>query len=88
MLPIVKEEIIDSLWEQFQKQGVEYTLDILEDMEKENPNLTEAIRNTIDHAANIIGKSEQQVTDIANNMCLLAASVYNALKQQSICDEL
>ena len=92
-MPLVSEEVIDSIREQAVR-AVEmnklYSVDVMQEMKEENPHLAAAIRDTVSMFAEEFGldinnpKEYSMLLNIAN----LAVSVYSSIKQQIICDEL
>ena len=92
-MPLVSEAIIDSIRTQSMRHLDDnslYCMDVLKDIKDENPNLAAAIKDTI-----MLMCKECEI-NIENprgfylmvNVANLAVSVYQAIKQQIICDEL
>lgn len=92
-MPLIKEEIIESIRTQSlrsSKNSHLYAVDVMKEMEKENPYLHEAIKETI---TMFVKKFDLNLNDYNDynfivNIANLTTSVYSSIKQQIICNDL
>ena len=92
-MPLVKEEVIESVRLQALRDSDNnklYCADVMEEMEKENPFLHDAIKDTITLLVRKFELDIENPTDyhFMINIANLTMSVYSSIKQQIICDEL
>jgi hypothetical protein len=91
-MPLVSSEIIESIREQSLRKNMNtlYCMDVLNEIKIENPNLAEAIKETVKHICSKHGidATTDNGLELMVNMANLAVSVYQSIKQQMICDEL
>ena len=92
-MPIVSKELIESIRLQALRDSDNnklYCAEIMRQMQDENPHLHDAIKDTMTILANEFGLDYTNPTDyhFIINIANLTLSVYSAIKQQIICDEL
>lgn len=92
-IPKISSEIIDSIRNQAIRRLDNHSLycvDVINEITSENPNLAEAIKDTI----GLMCKEFDIRTDTPEGFALmlnianLATSIYQAIKQQMVCNEL
>ncbi len=90
-LPIVSEETITSIREQSIRitGGRAYCMQMIMDLDQENPYLAAAIKDTVIYICDEfnIDTNTDMGFKLSVNMTNLAAYVYQAMKQQIVCDE-
>ena len=92
-MPLVKEEVIESVRVQALRDSDNnklYCVDVMEEMQKENPFLHDAIKDTITLMVRKFDLDVNNSTDyhLMINIANLTMSVYSSIKQQIVCDEL
>lgn len=91
-MPYVTSEVISSVRIQSERSKGDklYCLDILKEMRDENPNLAEAIHASLNLICERHGLDDSNLDDLSLkvNIFNLVASVYSAIKQQMIVNEL
>ncbi len=92
-MPLVSSEVIESIRTQSLRRigtNTLYCMDVLNEIKEENPNLAEAIKETIKYICSNcdVDINTPRGFDLMLNMANLSVSVYQSIKQQLICDEL
>ena len=92
-MPFIKEEVIESVRVQALRDSDNnklYCVDVMEEMQKENPFLHDAIKDTITLMVRKFDLDVNNSTDyhLMINIANLTMSVYSSIKQQIVCDEL
>ena len=93
MIPLVSEEIIDSIREQqsrvsfdFYKHNVEdtYLIQKIREIQEENPHLMRTIIDTVHNLQDKFDLNSSAFLNVVN----IGVSVYESIKQQMICNDL
>jgi hypothetical protein len=90
-MPLITEEVIESIRVQsVRDNGTTYCIDVFKEIEKENPQMHEAIMASVKLIYVNIGLDPLKPNDYVNilNILNLAVCVYQSIKQQIIVNDL
>jgi hypothetical protein len=91
-LPVVKSDLIRTLGEQMQSGNMDYVANVEKELWKENPNLAAVCNMSMEVLNGIFAKHSGDEDELLSAAQTVGRTtyllMYQALKQQDICDEL